>query len=83
MQSEKSQDAERKSQDLQCEIEKLVAQIQATASIEDIAVTGSSAKTKVGELVVASNAVSSAIADISDSLSLREAQAEIINKWWK
>lgn len=86
---EKQQDAERKSIDLQFVIEKLEAQLQETASVEDIAVTVSSAKTKAGELVVASNAVSSAIAGIDDSFSktplvaLRAAQAEIYNKWWK
>jgi hypothetical protein len=85
---EKQQDAEGKSNDLLQEIEKLAAQLQAKASIEDIDVTMSSAKAKAGGLVAASNAVSSAIADIGGPLSntplpSSAAQAEIVNKWWK
>ena len=48
---ENQQDAELKSKDLQSEIEKLTTQLKAKASIEDITITASSAKTKVGELV--------------------------------
>src|ERR1700732_2410039 len=71
---EKQQDAEQKTKDLQSVIEKLTAQLNAKASIEDIAITASSAKTKAGELVAASNAVSSAIASaatISTASSMR------------
>jgi hypothetical protein len=58
---EKQQDAEQKSKDLQSVIEKLTAQLDAKASIEEITITASSAKTKVGELMIANNAVRSAI----------------------
>jgi cell division septum initiation protein DivIVA len=57
-----AQVAEQTSKDLRSVIEKLEAQLKTKASSEDIAVTISSAKTKAGELVSASNAVSSAIA---------------------
>jgi hypothetical protein len=70
---ENQQDAERKSKDLQLEIEKLEAQLKARASIEDIAVTVSSAKTKADELAAANNAIGSAIgaARVSTVSSMR------------
>jgi hypothetical protein len=48
---ERAQAAEQKGKDLQSEIEKLAAQLNANASPEDIAATMSSAKTKATELV--------------------------------
>jgi hypothetical protein len=75
---EKQQDAEQKSKDLQSVIEKLTVQLKTGASIEDVTVTASSAKTKVGELMIASNAVGSAIggARVSAISSMRvEAKA--------
>ena len=68
---EKQQDAEQRSKDLQSVIEKLTAQLKANASIEDITVTASSAKTKVGELMIANNAVRSAIGIAVGACSVR------------
>jgi hypothetical protein len=81
---EKQQDAEQKTKDLQSVIEKLTVQLDAKASIEDIAITASSAKTKAGELVDASNAVSSAIASVAtvSTASGMRVQLEAINPAW-
>ena|SRR5438067_1139510 len=67
---EKQEDAERKRIELQSVIEQLTEQLNEKASIEDITVTVSNAKTKVDELMIANNAVRSAIGVGIPSISL-------------